>query len=166
MEQLASKGPVEEKAEVEKESNDPAKGDPVAPPVEVEPVVEDCTPFDKYPSFPWYEHIESLIKANNLKGVCGLANVAPTEVATSLESMTHVGPTGYDLIPGGEVLKVFPKEQTHRLAPSMSFIFYQGKLYEIHWITRSFSQSNSRKPFLKKSSKTLLRSSKFPTRSI
>ncbi len=98
-----------------------------------EPFVENCKTFDAYPEFPWKEHIATLVDGTEAKGICGLVKASPALVEKLFAKQTHIGPTGFDLLKGGEIFKMYPTEQTHRVAPSVSFVFVNDALYEIHF---------------------------------
>ncbi len=115
----------------------PANGSPDAtpaaavPPAEATPEVS-CKPLSAYPAFPWKDLTDALVKTTQKDGICNLLNLSPDQVSEALSHLPHLGPTGYDLIPGGEEFDIFPGGLTHRMAPVMRFLFVSGKLFEIH----------------------------------
>jgi tetratricopeptide (TPR) repeat protein len=90
-----------------------------------------CRRWAEYPQLPWREHLESASKAVSADGPCGLFGASAAKVSGALEALPQVGPSGYDLIPGGELLEVFPTGKAERRGPSLEFLFVGGKLFEI-----------------------------------
>jgi tetratricopeptide (TPR) repeat protein len=90
-----------------------------------------CRRWDEYPQLPWREHLETASKAVSADGPCGLFGASAAKVSGALKALPQVGPSGYDLIPGGELLEVFPTGKAERRGPSMEFLFVGGKLFEI-----------------------------------
>jgi tetratricopeptide (TPR) repeat protein len=90
-----------------------------------------CRKWAEYPQLPWREHLEAASKAVGADGPCGLFGASASQVAGALEALPRVGPSGYDLIPGGELLEVFPTGKAERRGPSIELLFVGGKLFEI-----------------------------------
>jgi hypothetical protein len=94
---------------------------------------DSCKPLSAYPKFPWSEHLNSLVDAAGVRGVCELLDKSPKGIATVLADLPQFGPTGYDLIPTGELFQVFPEGRAERRSATIDFIFVDGKLFEIHF---------------------------------
>lgn len=115
----------------------PSKPEPAkqaAAPVEVSETIEatvETTPFADYPSFPWKEHLENLLKAADKSSIYELFGVSPKFVVSTLGELSFWGPSTYDLLPETSTLEVFPKEYQNAFSPRMIFLFKKDKLFEI-----------------------------------
>ncbi len=94
-------------------------------------VAGKCKPFSDYPKFPWREQIDSLVKAESAAGICGVFGISTEKVAKAFDGVPQYGPTGYDLIPKGKLFEIFPKGKAVRRQPTVEFLFYDDKLFEI-----------------------------------
>jgi tetratricopeptide (TPR) repeat protein len=90
-----------------------------------------CKPISDYPSFPWSDKLKSFINATKKKGICGLFGLSRETVATTLRGKPSLGPTGYDLLPGGALFEVFPLGDAKRRSPTIEYIFVDDALFEI-----------------------------------
>ncbi|MCP4602182.1 MAG: hypothetical protein GY847_16980 [Proteobacteria bacterium] len=130
-----SKKPTENKAKAEPEKDKkPTKEE--APQKEADkPSVPDspggCKPFSRYPKFAWSSHIGSLVNAAGKQGICQLFGSSASSAVTALKDSPQYGPTGYDLLPSGSVLEIFPGGKKDRRAPTIEMLFIDEKLFEI-----------------------------------
>jgi tetratricopeptide (TPR) repeat protein len=90
-----------------------------------------CRKWAEYPALPWREHLEAAAKAVGADSPCGLFGASPAKVADALKDLQRVGPGGYDLVPGAELLELYPTGKADRRGPSAEFLFIGGKLFEI-----------------------------------
>ncbi len=91
-----------------------------------------CKPISAYPDFPWFDKIKKAAASAKTDSICGLFGMSQESIAGGLTSEPHYGPTGYDLIPKGTLYEVFPLGEAKRRAPTMEFLFSDGRLFEIH----------------------------------
>jgi tetratricopeptide (TPR) repeat protein len=109
----------------------PPKPAIAAPAVPIPASGTACRPWDEYAQLAWREHLVAAAKAVGASGPCGMFGAGPAEIAAALAALPKVGPGGYDLIPGAELLELFPAGKAERRGPSIELLFAGGKLFEI-----------------------------------
>jgi tetratricopeptide (TPR) repeat protein len=120
----------------------PASGTPVAavetpaaPPPAAAPDVpapgRNCRPLADYPDFPWREELAAFLKQGGTASVCGLLGTGTGPLAQAAGERVRVGPGGFDLLPGAELLEVFVPAKPDRRSPAFRFLFASGGLGEI-----------------------------------
>ncbi len=108
---------------------------PSAPPPVAAPVVpapgRNCRPLSEYPGFPWRDRLAAALDAAGASSICGLLGAKPEVVVRSAGDRKRIGPAGYDLLPGVEMVEVFVPDKPDRRSPAMRYLFAGGALGEI-----------------------------------
>jgi tetratricopeptide (TPR) repeat protein len=107
---------------------------PAPPPVAVPEVPapgRNCRPLSDYPDFPWRDRLAGALEAAGTASICGLLGSSPEVVTRTAGDRTRIGPAGYDLLRGAELLEVFVPDKPDRRSPCLRYLFAGGALGEI-----------------------------------
>jgi tetratricopeptide (TPR) repeat protein len=97
----------------------------------------NCKPISEYPDFPLREYLKTILGGSDEVGVCALFGMSAEEVGSKAGDALKFGPTGYDFLPGANVLEVYPGGRLDRRQPRIELVFLDDKLFEVHLIYAS-----------------------------
>jgi tetratricopeptide (TPR) repeat protein len=113
-------------------AKEPVASQPGGRPEREKAVVEHkCLPFAKNPSFPWHSELATMLTTATTSGVCGLFGRDAKTLYEQLAALFSGPPTGYDLLPQGQLIEASPESTGALKGLRLQLIFASAGLIEL-----------------------------------
>lgn len=90
-----------------------------------------CKPFSAYAPFLWDKYIKRAVSHFGGLTVCDILGLDAKSIRQAFDDVTTNFSTGYDGLPGGSAVELYPSGETSGIVPRISFVFFKDKLFRV-----------------------------------